>query len=318
MEHNGSFGTWLENKRGTVPLRTFAEQVGVDAGTLSRTERNCTEVLVSTAVRICWGLDLSLCEFLQDWQGSVWPNAGQLDRELGQGVLTGKDVQRWLLRLLEGHRRNRELLIAALNLTVLRSGLLSTPLPQLSQLFSLADIEKLLWEFPWLRFEIEPPLQCESIVASLGAIYQRGGLILPSEIGAYIQYVRRQSGISFKQCSDDTHVPQGTLSSIENGMVKHLKLYDLLKLDQYLQMDGRLVALYWWEVSNRLIFEQAWHNELPPITMYSSRVKHTLVSLLVSVGRWLQYIYQDDTIWLAMLRHELGLARPRAVEGGAL
>ncbi len=318
MEQNTSFGAWLVRKRGGIPLRTFAEQVGVDAGTLSRTERHQTEILVSTAVRICLGLNLSLGEFFQEWQGSVPTNFVQLAPEQWQGVLTGREVQCWLLRVLEGHRRNRELLIAALNLIVLRGGLVEAPFPQLSQLFTLADIEKLFWVFPWFRFEIEPPLQCESIVASLGTIYQHGGLLMLSELGAYIQYARRQRGISLKECSKNTRVPLRTLSSIENGMVKYLTLCDLLALDEYFQMDGKFVALYWWEMSNRLIFEQEWNNELQPCAMYSIQVKHALVSLLIAVGRWMQFIYQGDTTWLAMLRYELGLTSSCTKIGGRL
>ena len=309
MQQNAPVGAWLVKKRGSTPLRTFADQVGVDAGTLSRTERNQTEVLVSTVVRICLGLNLSLGEFFQEWQGRVPANVVQLAPQHWQGALTARDVQRWLQRVLEGHRRNRDMLIAALNLIVLRSGLLEAPLPQLTQLFSLADIEKLLWGFPWLRFEIEPPLQCEPIIAALGTTYQHGGLIMPCEIGAHLRFLRRQGGISLPQCSDATGITLGVLSNLESGIVKRLKLDDLLALDQYLGADGRLVALFWWELSNRLVFEKEWaDDELPPLALYPSRVKHALVSLLIGVGRWLQFIYPDDTTWLAMLRHELGLA----------
>ncbi|MBA2681140.1 MAG: helix-turn-helix transcriptional regulator [Ktedonobacteraceae bacterium] len=311
-----SFGTWLEDTRGGMPLRSFAEQVGVDAGTISRTERNCTDVLVPTAVRICRGLGLSLGDFFQNWQGVSIVAADQLGQELWQGALTGVDVQRWLIRLFEGHRRNREMLISALNLIVLRSGLLTTPLPQMIQLFSLADIEKMLWDLPWFRYEVAPPLHCESIIADLAPIYQRGGLILPSELGVYISKLRRQEGFSLKQLSEEIRIPIGTLSSVENGMIKHFKLCDLLHIDASLQRRGELIALYWWEVSNRQTLEQEW-NQLPLAAAYSPRVKHTLTSLLISVGRWLQVIYQDDTEWLRAIRHELDLAQPALMTAAA-
>jgi transcriptional regulator with XRE-family HTH domain len=314
MEQNTSFGAWLEEKRGDMPMRIFAEQVGVDIGTLSRTERDCTGVLVSTSVRICRGLDMSLSDFFQDWQGRNLQDTGQLDQRQWQGVLTKQEVQQWILRLLEGHRRNRELLIAVLNLIVLRSGLLSSPLPQLSQLFSLADIEKMLWDLPWFRFEVAPPLSHEPIIANLKTIYQHGGLVLPAELGAYAALQRNQRGLSLKQCSEAIHMPLGTLSSIENGMVKHLKLCDLVLLDDFLQQRGDLLALYWWEVSNRQALEQEW-NELQLTAPYTPRVKHMLASLFISVGRWLQYIYQSDTIWLSTIRHELGLAKTVIVAG---
>ena len=309
MQPNAPFGTWLEQRRGDAPLRVFAELVGVDAGTLSRTERRQTEVLVTTAVRICLGLNLSLGEFFLEWQGSVPAGFVQLGPEQWQGSLTGRDVQCWLTRVLDGNRRNQDLLIAALNLIALRSGLLTEPLPQLTQLFSLADIQKLLWGFPWFRFEVEPPLEWEPLVAGLWTIYQNGGLIVPSEIGAHLRYVRRQKGISLPQYSDATHIPMALLANLESGgMAKRLRLEDLLALDWYLGEEGRLIALHWWEVSNRLAFEKEWEHALPPLAKYPLHVKHALESLLIGVGRWLQRIYQDDTTWLAMVRHELGLA----------
>jgi transcriptional regulator with XRE-family HTH domain len=311
MEHY-SFGEWLEDMRGERSLRIFAEQVGVDAGTISRTERNCTDVLVPTAVRICRGLDLSLTDLFEDWLNARLSAAGQLDQQAWQGALTGQDVQRWLLRLLGGHQRNQEMLIAALNLIVLRSGLLTTPVPQMVQLFGQADIEKMLWDLPWFRYEVAPPLHCEAILGDLLSIYQRGGLILPSELGAYIGMLRRQSGFSLKQLSEETHIPIGTLSSIETGMVKHLKLCDLIHLDDYLQRGGALIALYWWEVSNRQALEQEW-NGFSVAAAYSPRVKHTLMSLLISVGRWLQVIYPGDPIWHSTIRHELGLSLPPSI-----
>jgi transcriptional regulator with XRE-family HTH domain len=309
MQVNAPFGAWLGKKRGNTPLRTFAELVGVDAGTLSRTERHQTEVLVTTAIRICQGLDLSLGEFFLEWQGRVPTGFVQLTPEQWQGSLTGKDVRRWLERVLAGHRRNRDMLIAALNLIVLHSGLLTEPLPQLAQLFSLADIEKLLWGFSWLRFEVDPPLECEPIIAALGTIYRHGGLVVASEIGAHIRYLRRQRGLSLPQCSDAARLSPGMLANLESGMTGiRLKLEDLLALDDCLGAEGGLIALYWWEVSNRLAFEKEWESDLPPLAGYPPRVKHALVSLFIAVGRWLQRIYQDDTTWLAMVRHELGLA----------
>ncbi len=321
MQHASTFGSWLEWKRGATPLRSFAEQVGVDVGTLSRTERHQTEVLLPTAVRICQGLDLSVGELFREWQGRVPAGFTQLPPKQWRGCLTGRDIRRWLQRILEGHRRNRELLISALNLIALRSGLQTSPLPQLTQLFSLADIEKLLWGFPWLRLEVEPPLEEERVIAGLGAFYQHGGLITLSEIGAHARYLRRRRGMSLPQCCDGAGITLGTLTSIESGLVKRLRLDDLLALDACLQADGRLVALFWWESANRLALEKEWANELPALAQYAPHVRHVLVSLLIGVGRWLQHIYPDDATWLAMVRQELGLiegslGRQAASQGG--
>jgi transcriptional regulator with XRE-family HTH domain len=307
VKQDYSFGAWLEDKRGDMPLRTFAEQVGVDAGTISRTERDCTDVLVPTAVRICRGLGLSVASFFHDWQGTPLLGIYQLREAEWQGALTGQDVQRWLLLLLSGHQRIRELLISVLNLIALRSGFLTQPLPQMVQLFGLADIEKMLWDFPWFSYEVDPPLHDKSILASLMSIYRQGGLVLPSELGASIGMVREEKGLSLRELSLASRIPIGTLSSIENGKVTHFKLCDLIHLDDFLQRGGELIALYWWEVSNRQVLEQEW-NRFHMTTAYSPRVKHRLFSLLISVGRWLQVIYQDDTIWQSTIRYELGLS----------
>lgn len=264
---------------------------------------------MASVVRMCQGLDLSLADLFREWLGRILPIPGPEAhlQHCQEGILTCQDVQHWLSRILEGHRRSREILIAALNLIVLRSGLLATPFPPLSQLFSLADIEKMLWDLPWFRFEVTPPLQCKPLVASLPSIRLSGGLILPSEIGAYLELLRCQHDLSLKQLNNQSRVNLGTLTYLEcgkpeSGKYGRLILYDVLRLDDCLQQNGTLVELYWSEISSRMCLEQAW-NDLPEMAVCSTRAKHRLVSLLVSVGRWFQYIYQDDTIWLSTIRN---------------
>jgi len=229
-----------------------------------------------------------------------------------EGIVNIQDAQQWLGRILEGHRRSRELLIAALNLIVLRSGLLATPLPPLAQLFSLADIEKMLWDLPWFHFEVAPPLQYEPLLDVLPSLSRCDGLILLSEIGAYLAVMRTRRTMSVQQVSDQSHVSLGTLTCLEGGKAGKLKMYDLLRLDDCLELNGELVHLYWWELSSRMCLERAWAEQGTPVC--STRAKHGLVSLLTSVGRWLQFIYQDDTVWLATIRHSIGVSRPHVVE----
>ena len=293
-----SFGAWLQNKRGDLSLRTFARIIGVDAGTLSRTERGCTLVLVPTAVRICLGLGLDVASFFQDWQGRSFVSASQLQETQWQGALTRQDVERWLLRILVSHQRNREMLISALNLIV-GSGLLTKA--RALPLFALADLEKMLLDHPWLSYEVPPPLLCSSI--DVMWIYQHAGLVLPSEVGAMVRMLRTKSGFSLKQLSE-MGISTSALSNIENGRVKRVRLLDLIHLDESLQCNGALIALYWWEVSNHQMLEQEWNATCSP---YSLEVMHRLVSLLIGVGRALQVIYQEDTIWHRTIRYELGL-----------
>jgi transcriptional regulator with XRE-family HTH domain len=160
---------------------------------------------------------------------------------------------------------------------------------------------------PGFSYEVAPPLHCTSILASLMSIYRHGGLILPSELGAYIGIVREQRGLSLGQLSFASRICRGTLSSIENGMISRLKLFDLIHLDDSLQCSGELIVLSWWEVSSRQMLEQEW-NQRNLATAYSPQVLHQLLSLLISVGRWLQVIYQGDTIWQSTIRYQLELS----------
>jgi transcriptional regulator with XRE-family HTH domain len=269
-----TFGTWLKDRRGKRSLRTFAQQVGVDIGVISRIERNCTDVLVSTAVRICRGLDLSVADFFRECLETPLSEAAfQFDQEHWHGALTGQDVQRWLLRILEAH--NRELLVSVLNF--IRS----------SEAFTRLSPDQTL---------VTPPLHGSSI--DFVSIYRRGGLIEPAEVGAYVSLVRGKLGFSPKQLSEATGISVGILSNIENGMIKRLKLCDLLSLDNCLQCGGELIVLCWWEVSSRQMLEQEW-NQL------DAQVLHQLLSLLISASRWLQVIYQQDTIWHSTIRYQL-------------
>ncbi len=319
VQYSTSFGTWLEKKRGASTLRDFASLTGVDIGTISRTERGDTEIQLESAIRICRGLGLSLSSLFQDWLGRTLPVSCQHQPESmgAAGVLTFQEIERWLQYLLQGHRRSREILIAVLNLIVLRSGLASAPLPQLANLFELHDVDKMLWDLPFFRFEVVPPIHDDQLIEGLDMrVYQPGGLLLPLEIGAFVHRLRERLELSPKKLCDQCHVPLHVLSGIESGTRQRLLLGSLLQLDEAIDMQGLLVALFWWEAEARFDLEAAWQ-KWPEATVYTPASLRKTASLLISVGRWLQYIYRDDTTWLCMLRSELGLASPcRSVIGG--
>ncbi len=175
----------------------------------------------------------------------------------------------------------------------------------LVSVLNLIDSQPMSEKRPGFSYEVAPPLHCTSITASLMSIYRHGGLIEPSELGAYIGMKRSQKSLSLGQLSFASRIRRGTLSSIENGTIRRLKLFDLIHLDNSLQCGGELIALSWWEVSSRQMLEQEWNQLDAP---YSSQALHQLLSLLISVGRWLQVIYQGDTIWQSTIRYELGLS----------
>src|SRR5262245_6418020 len=116
MKQFNSFGAWLQEKRAGMSLRAFAEKVGVDVGTISRTERDCTDVLVPTVVRSGRGLGLSPASFFLECLGLSFSGIHQFEKAEWQGALTGQDVQCWLLRLLSGQKLGREMLISVLKL----------------------------------------------------------------------------------------------------------------------------------------------------------------------------------------------------------
>lgn len=232
-----TFGQWLRSTRGTMSPYAFATKVGVDVRTVRNAEDR-DDILMTTATRIGHGLGLSFCEVMSFWQGASLEAAAQYGEEHWLGALTRQDVQRWLLRLVEGHQRNQELLIAALNLITQRSGLHATPVPELNLLFGQVDIEKMLSDFPWLRYDVLPPLGTP-IIADLLSVYQHGGLLLPSEIGAYITMLRQQKGLPLAEVSEATGIHINKLGGIENGLVKHVKFSELQSLDGFLQRGGR-------------------------------------------------------------------------------
>lgn len=316
--YSASFATWLEQKRGSCTLREFAEVTGVDSGTISRTERGSTEIRLETALYICRSLGLSLSDLFEDWLLRKLPTCAHTPTvgQTAAGALTLQEVECWLASLLSEQQRSRQILIAALNLIALRSGLTSAPPPQLANLFTLRDIDRLLWDLPFVRFEVVPPLHDEHVIETLpGRVYQAGGLLLPLEIGAFARLRRERLGFPLKKFVDQAHLSLMPLLAIENGNIPRLLLGTLLKLDDALGLEGLLVALYWWEAEARLALESSWQawREAERYTPASLR---KTASLLISVGRWLQHIYQDDTAWLRMLRSELGLAAVVA-EGGA-
>jgi len=162
-------------------------------------------------------------------------------------------------------------------------------------------------DLPWFRYEVAPPLKSIPLDTDLLTIYQKGGLVLPTELGAYITCIRKQKDLSLQDVSTLTGMPIGVLSSMEKGMIRYVKLHELIRLDEVVQRGGELLMLYWWEITSRLELEQCWQANAS-MESFSPHVKHTLASLLISVGRWLQVIYQDEQCsddWHRTIRYVL-------------
>jgi transcriptional regulator with XRE-family HTH domain len=312
METTPSIGAWLRSIRGKIHLRTFAAKVGVDMSTLSRVEREETQIRIHTLVRICNGLDLSPADFFADWLGEVPAGLCREAHHAPGGVLTAEDARAWMVSILGGNRRHRELLISALNQIVdLQEE--RSPGASYPPCFALADIEKVLWPAPFLRFEMLPPLGREDVVASIGTLARLGGLVLPVEIGAYIGWLRERHGLSVTELAARSHLSVSALLHIEAaGFTPRAIFRDLLELDTCLHQDGALVALVWWEVSARLLFEEEWKQRPLPA---SCQGKHALLTLMISIGRWLQVCYPTG-LWLSMIRYELGLLGARGPSTG--
>ncbi|GHP00668.1 hypothetical protein KSF_107150 [Reticulibacter mediterranei] len=295
MQQTIPFGDWLRRTRGILPQQPFAAQLGIDTATVSRLERGENHVSVRMAVQICLGLDVPLAHFFAECVGSALGGA-VLSTEACADALTLSDVRAWMMQIMAGDQRTRELLVSAVHLIVERGG-------EADQLrFVLTDIEKMLQPLPRLQMSISPPLRQEALIARIAEISRQGGLILPAEIGAYLRVVRERFPLTLSQLSRRCPFSASALTTIESSSFGvRLLLEDLWQLDHALQQDGALLSLVWEEIRRRKLLEQGWVDD-----GYTQEGKRALVDLLISVGRWLQVLYPNDRTWLAMLRHEIG------------
>jgi transcriptional regulator with XRE-family HTH domain len=300
------FGPWLKQIRAERKLdaRSLANLTGVDASTITRIEGERTQATLLTAVRLCEGLDVSLSQLLQALRGSPLHEMNREGMSGGPSVPTAHDVETFLRCFLTNEEKGMEWLSNLLNQVVLlqcasEGKSRESKLP----LFGPGDIQKLLFDTSVYRFELQYPpfLETEDILR----IYQWGGVLTLADIGIYLRKARQGRNVTLTRLEESGKFSASGLSRLETGTVEQVKLAEMVTLDEQLEQEGQLLAMYWSvckfnEQFARQFSQSPDRKDFPSPGRSDQALK--LASLFITTCRWLQAFNPNDPSWMRGVR----------------
>ncbi len=182
------FGNLIQNarKQKGLEIRTLAEQVGVDASTISRIENLHTQATVYTAFRICEGLEISLFDLVFALEGRrLRPNAGRLFPLETRFIVSLEEV----ISAVREFEENREFalskLVEKINHLNMAFGSFIAGNAYAPGPYSGGEIERYVFSSPFseeyvLRY---PPLEADFVLQ----IYEQGGVLIASDVERYLK-----------------------------------------------------------------------------------------------------------------------------------
>lgn len=290
MMNFGNFIRQLRQER-SIDIKTLSLETGVEISTISRVENERTQVTLSVALRLCDGLEVTvtdLFEALRERHVSV-STKEWIHEDERTSIPTVSDIETFLLYYHTNKQKGRGWLSDLLNSVALLRRTESTSEENFSPLFVPEDIQKLLFDSPMYRFEIQYPsrITAENILE----MYQDGGVLTLFDLGEYIKRVRREKHITLAHLENSASVSASVLSRLESGSIEQLKLIDVLALDEQLEQEGKLLAMYW------SVYR---FNENVTRKYTESDLK--LAYIFILTCRWFQAMSPNDSAWISAIR----------------
>src|SRR2546421_1680939 len=186
------FGKWIGLLRTErkLDIQSLAIRSGLDASTISRVENARTKVTLLTAIRLCEGLGMSVADVLDVIYGKHIIKGEQEQQSLTPVGPTLSDVEQFLSYFHEHEEEGKIWFTDLLNKVVIMSGSVPRGVKEDTlRIFVPEDIQKLLLDSTIYRFEVlyPPAITAKDIFS----IYQRGGMLMLTDIGEYIKKLRR-------------------------------------------------------------------------------------------------------------------------------
>ena len=164
--------------------------------------------------------------------------------------------------------------------------------PNMLQFFAPEDIQKLLFDSPLYRFEIQYP---PTITANyILALYSQGAMLTLTDIAEFTKKLRREKQVTLAKLEQDAKISQNMLSRLESSFIEQIKLADVIMLDEQLEQQGTLLKMYW----NTYSFYQ----RLIRHSMSTADQEMKLASIFIIICRWLQVVNPKDDSWMKNVR----------------
>ncbi len=239
-------GQWLQQERAQrgIDLRTLSEQTGVDIGTISRVENLRTQATLVTAVRLCDGLGMTPSSLLEALQRKPSVSLDPVETSGCEAIPTLSDVQAFLHYISEDWQAGRLFLADMLNMVAsiqIRPGFLGHRV--VPHLFVPEDVDKFLIDLPLYRFELVYPPRLEA--EDIWRVYRCQGWLTVTDVGTYIRKVRGEKRVPLMRLQHAVKISDSMLARLEEGVLERIKFNDVLMLDEHLEQDGKVLAMYW-------------------------------------------------------------------------
>ena len=324
MNKELTFGRWIRERREQLglTLQVLVKRSGVGMATISRIENEHSQVMLSTAVRLCEALGATAKDLVFAMQGRKdLPGLEQVRSAMyGKNVLTPEDIRAFLRFSTQKPQKGRDLLARLLpkifdhpdtSERYYITGQLENHAREDIKIDSNTDrllATLLIIGSSIYQFSLNYPhsMNAETTLK----IYNQGGMLIPMDVETYIQKISSK----IPGAKLDDHL-ESVLSRISTATVERIKLVDVLLLDEKLGKDGEILGMYW---SLSKYFDQILHH-MPPaqgdwdflevISGEQIREDTKLASLLITTSRWFQYSNWEETSWLDNLRLAVDTSR---------
>ncbi len=299
LEKPWSFGRMIRHWRTIqeLSLQQLSDETNVDISTISRIENGNAQVTLSTAVRLCKGLDITFGEVvyyvLQEERYITTEN----EVSNFNSLLSVDDIDAFITFA----RLNPQESIISLMGNLLRKiyenytanhpyYLEKTPLGE-------DDINKMFALSPIYKYELCYPGEIDT--KAIRDIYKRKGVITSNDARIYIKLIPFCE--NFSLASNDT---RDAFRRIQSTSLDRVKLKDILLIDSNLT-EFEFLGVCWraWEFEEETEHLQSTKWLKLPKNDWVEREKE-LVTMLVTLFRWL-YSLGDEITTLNYLRQEI-------------
>lgn len=237
MQTDLEFGTLIQNirKQKGLEVRTLAEQVGVDASTISRIENLHTQATVYTAFLICDGLEISLSDLIYELKrnrpslgsDTLFPLESKFVVNLQEVVSIvrsfGEDKQQTINILLDkiNHILNE---YDSYRHEIRR---VTGPYVVTGQ-YSAGELERYFYRSPFSEtYQLKyPPLSADLILQ----LYRQNGVLTPTDVNEFLKQKRTKNRL------------------LPTSSIEKMKLFDILHLLDWKNEEldyGSVVGMIW-------------------------------------------------------------------------
>jgi transcriptional regulator with XRE-family HTH domain len=301
-----NFGQLIQKirKEQNLDIQTLAKQTGVDASTISRIENARTQATLGTTIRICNGLEIALPDLFLALQGRHMASLEPKRVIEGEGVPKASDVEAVIEYFRQDWKRGCTWLAHLLNRIVLvRDSSVRTNERSRAQFFVAEVINNLLFDSSVYWSELRYPSEMEP--DDILDIYRQNGVLTMADIGAYLKKIRREKQVTLASLEDSVNFSDSALSRLETGSMERIKLTDVLKLDEQLAQEGKILALLWQACKSNEGFmhkPQQMNNGRSTVATASwTQEEIKLAAVFTTACRWIQVLRLKD----ASLMNEL-------------